>query len=55
MKKQPGKSALVILAAVLEVACAQFGFAQTFHNVPGPGSSRVSAGGQSVWVLARDL
>jgi hypothetical protein len=40
MKKQPGKSALVMLAAILGVAYAQLGFAQTFHNVPGPDLAR---------------
>ncbi|MGA3090011.1 MAG: hypothetical protein ABSD75_15460 [Terriglobales bacterium] len=53
MKKLSGKSALVILAAVLGVACVQFGFAQTFKNVPDASDfSQVSAGGQSVWALA---
>jgi hypothetical protein len=54
MKKQSGESALVILAAVLGVACAQLGFAQTFKNVPVQSNadiSQVSAGGDSVWAL----
>jgi hypothetical protein len=53
MKKKSGKFSLVIFAAVLGVACVQFGFAQTFKNVPGaPNFRQVSAGGQSVWALA---
>jgi hypothetical protein len=54
MSKQPGKTSLVILAAVLGVACAQFGFAQTFHSVSVSLPSNadivgISAGGNSVW------
>ena len=57
MSKQPGKCSLVILAAVLSIDCAQFGLAQTFHNVPVPASASasdilaVSVGGNSVWFL----
>jgi hypothetical protein len=52
MSKQPEKTSLVTLAAVLGVACAQFGFAQTFHSVPvqnNAGFVGISAGGNSVW------
>src|SRR5271163_1950467 len=54
MKKESGKFSLVILAAVLGVACAQFGFAQTFKNVTNSEDAliaQVSAGGSSVWAI----
>lgn len=55
MSKQPDKCSIVILAAVLGIACAQFGFAQTFHSVSIPASASaagifwMSAGANSVW------
>jgi len=57
MSKQSGKCSFVILAAVLGIACAQFGFAQTFHSVSIPASASggifsMSAGGNSVWFTA---
>jgi hypothetical protein len=43
-----------MLAAALGVACTQFGFSQSFHNVSVPNNASVdeiSAGGDGVWAL----
>jgi hypothetical protein len=54
MSKQLRKYSLVILAAVVAIACAPSGLAQSFHNVPVPSSATgfigtLTVGGNSAW------